>query len=226
MDDNDVTRAQMNETRASLSEQLGTLEQRVTDTVGGAADAVRHAVDNVKDALDLRQHVTRHPWATLGGSMALGCLAGYLLLRRGAGQPQANGRSEPAWPEGPRSPEMSEEFVKAARFSDEAFARKPIRDAIPPTPDAGWLDGIRRHFGPEIDKLQGLTIGAALGVVRDVITAAAPEMFKVGLADVMDGLTVKMGGEPIHGPILKETVSDAADHSASAIACPTCGHRN
>jgi ElaB/YqjD/DUF883 family membrane-anchored ribosome-binding protein len=238
MDDKDVTREQMNETRASLSEQMETLEQRVTDTVSGAADAVTQTVDNVKDAVhdtvenvkdafDLRLQVTRHPWVALGGSIALGCLAGYLLTRRDPEQPKANGRSQPAPPESPRSVEKPDAVAKAPRFQVEAFVKKPVRDAAPPTPDAGWMDGIRRHFGAEIDKVQGIAIGAALGVVRDVITHSAPEMFKVGLADVIDGLTVKMGGDPIHGPILKETVSAAADCSAPVPkSSPTCGHRN
>ena len=238
MDDKDVTREQMNETRASLSEQLETLEQRVTDTVSGAADAVTQTVDdvkdavhdtveNVKDAFDLRLQVTRHPWAALGGSVALGCLAGYLLTRREPERPQANGRSQPAAPESPRSAEKPEDVVKAPRFQEEAFVRKNVRAAVPPIPSVGWMDEIRRHFGAEIDKVQGIAIGAALGVVRDVITQSAPEMFKVGLADVIDGLTVKMGGDPIHGPILNETVSAAADYSGPAPkSCPTCGHRN
>ncbi len=96
----EVTRADMDDTRAALSEKLGTLEQRMVDTVHGAADAVVQTVDNVKDAVhdtvanvkdtfDLRHLVERHPWAMVGGAIAVGFVAGYLLVRRGPAQPVA-----------------------------------------------------------------------------------------------------------------------------------------
>ena len=79
----------------------------MVDTVHGAADAVAQTVDNVKDAVhdtvanvkdtfDLRHQVERHPWAMVGGSIALGFVGGYLLVRHGAAQPAANGSNQRA----------------------------------------------------------------------------------------------------------------------------------
>jgi ElaB/YqjD/DUF883 family membrane-anchored ribosome-binding protein len=93
----EITRADMDDTRAALSEKLGTLEQRMVDTVHGAADAVVQTVDNVKAAVhdtvenvkhtfDVRQLVDRHPWAMVGGAIAVGFVASYLLVRRGTAQ--------------------------------------------------------------------------------------------------------------------------------------------
>src|ERR1043165_10251918 len=75
----DVTRAEMHDTRASITEQLQTLEQQVVDSVQGTAtaveqtaEAVHETVENVKDTFDLRLQVRLHPWAMVGGSIALG----------------------------------------------------------------------------------------------------------------------------------------------------------
>jgi hypothetical protein len=219
----DVTREQMDETRASLSEQLETLGQRAVDTAQGAADvvaltvdnvrdAVNETVENVKDTFDLPRQLTRHPWVMLGGSIALGCLGGYLLSRRGAPQPSANGRTQPARPDRPGSTEKQNGLVKDPRFQVETSGTKPVQDVASAALDEGW------RFGAEINKVKGLAIGTVLGVVRDMITQSAFQSMKAGLEDVIDGLTVKLGGEPIHGPVLKHsTRADGQDarHSSA-----------
>jgi ElaB/YqjD/DUF883 family membrane-anchored ribosome-binding protein len=180
----EVTGAQLGETRAALSEKLETLEQQVVDTVHGATNAAAQTVDIVKDAvhetvaavkdtLDLRLQVDRHPWAMVGGSMALGLVGGYLLFRRGATPPAANGRNPPAPLDTPR---------KSALRNGDVTDSQPVS-------------------GAEIAKLKELAIGTFLGLMRDMITQSAPEPMKPGLAYVIDGITVKLGGEPIHGPV-------------------------
>jgi len=49
-----------------------------------------------------------------------------------------------------------------------------------------------------------MAIGTALSTLRDIITQAAPEPMKVELGDLMDSFTVKLGGEPVPGPVFKE----------------------
>jgi ElaB/YqjD/DUF883 family membrane-anchored ribosome-binding protein len=212
----DVTRAQMDETRASLSQKLETLEKHVVDTVHGAADmmgqtvdnvkeAVHETVENVKETFDLPLQVTRHPWAMVGGSIALGYLGGYLLYRLGTAQPRANGWSQPAAPASPRIIDKPNGVAKEPRFQEEAPATKPVQNAAPAAAaEPGWLDGVQHRFEAEIHKVTELAIGTALGVVRDMITQSAPDVMKAGLTDVIDGITVKLGGEPIHGPVLND----------------------
>jgi ElaB/YqjD/DUF883 family membrane-anchored ribosome-binding protein len=221
----DVTRAQMDETRASISEKMETLEHQVVDTVQGAAeavaqtvdnvkdvnDAVHETVENVKDAFDLRLQVKRHPWGMLGGSIAVGCLGGYLLFRRGTAQSQPIERRQPAVRDIPRITEKQNGVVKDIRISDEAPVTKPVHDVAPAACDAGWLTEMHNRFEPGINKVKGLAIGMVVGVGRDMITQSAPEVMKAGLTDVIDGITVKLGGEPIHGPVLKASACPAAE---------------
>lgn len=123
----EVTRSQMEGTRAALSEKLETLEQRMVATVHGAADAVAQTVDNVKDAVhetvdnvkgtfDLRRQVERHPWAMVGGSIALGFVGGMLLHRHRATR-AVNGHSQPAPADAPLITAQATPQGKGARPS-------------------------------------------------------------------------------------------------------------
>jgi hypothetical protein len=58
----------------------------------------------------------------------------------------------------------------------------------------------------EITKLKGLAIGTVLGAVRDLITQSGAEQMNAKVAEVMDSITVKLGGQPIRGPVLKDNL--------------------
>jgi hypothetical protein len=182
----EVTHTQMDKTRAGLSEKFGSLEQQVADTVHGATNAAAQTADIVKDVvhvtvatvketLDVRLQVDRHPWVMMGGSMALGLVGGYLLFRRHATPHAANGRNPPA-------------PLDTSRISE--LRKGDVKDCQPVS-------------GAEIAKLKELAIGTILGLMRDMITQSAPEPMKPGLAYVMDDITAKLGGEPIHGSVAK-----------------------
>jgi len=219
----DVTRAQMDETRASLSEKLETLQHRVVDTVQGATDAVAETVgnvrdavndtvDNVKDTFDVRLQVTRHPWAMVGGSVALGFLGGYFLLRFSSSRPVAIARSPVAAPANPRITEQPNGDLKNHPPLEEASAKMPVQDVAPGAAESGWLRAVQNRFGAEITKVKGLAIGTVMGVVRDMITQSAPDPMKAGLAEAMDSMTVKLGGAPVRGPVFKDDHRTRAEH--------------
>ena len=200
--EHEVTRAQMGETRAALSEKLETLEQHMVDTVHDAAHAVAQTVENVKEAVhdtvesvkdnfDLRLQVDRHPWAMIGGSLALGYLAGYHLLRRSAALPAPAGK--------PTLGEHPNGNGKDARTVDAASAQHRANCATEP----GHLSGVNDQFATEIANLKKLAIGTLLSLVRDLVTQAAPKPMQAGLANVIDGVTIQLGGDPIQGPVLK-----------------------
>jgi ElaB/YqjD/DUF883 family membrane-anchored ribosome-binding protein len=208
----------MDDTRAALSEKLGTLEQRMVDTMHDAADAVAQTVDNVKvavhdtvvavhdtvetvkDTFNLHHQVDRHPWAMVGGSIALGFVGGCLLVRHGAAQPAASGSSQRAIADTP--PLTAEHNGKGARPTEGASTKADsgqARAAFEP----GGSNGSHHSFGTEIAKLKRLAIGTLLSIVRDMITYSAPEPLQARLTEVIDGVTVQLGGEPIRGPVLK-----------------------
>jgi len=64
------------------------------------------------------------------------------------------------------------------------------------------LSELGETFKTEITKLKGLALGTMLGVVRDMVTSSAPPQLGPELAEVIDSLTVKLGGKPIEGPVL------------------------
>jgi len=189
----------MEETRASLSEKLETLEHQVaetvheakaavTDTVSTVKDAVHETVESVKETFDVSRQVERHPWAMLGGSIAAGYIGGLLFERLMSDHPHhANGRNG---------------FEPYARHAEPRYASSgPSTGAEQPKPRGE--PSIFDQFGPEIAKLKGLAVGAALSVVRDLISETIPEPLKPQVSDVMNNLTKKLGGEPIRGELLK-----------------------
>src|SRR5262249_44883457 len=199
VDEPEVIQQQMEQTRASLSAKLEDLERKVVETVHGAKEAVHETVETVKETVhesvetvketfDLRLQVERHPWAMLGIAAGAGYLSGMLLNRAGpATSPAAFEPAASSWT--PPAPQP------AAAFRDEAAS--PKREE-----GAGLVHQLANKFSPEIDKLKGLALGTLFAVVRDVVSQSAPEPLKPQLREVVDNITVKLGGKPIHGPIL------------------------
>jgi hypothetical protein len=67
------------------------------------------------------------------------------------------------------------------------------------------LDNLAHTFDGEISVLKGMAVGALGGLVRDLVVPQIPPAFKDKVQEVIDGLTTKLGGEPVHGPIFGET---------------------
>lgn len=198
---------EMQETRSDLAEKLDTLEKEVVDTVHGATEAVTGTVENVKEAVeetvgnvkatveetvesiretfDIQCQTRRHPWAMLGGSLAVGYLIGGLVQRATAEFPERS-TNRPAFPE-------------------PAYEQKPSEDG-----SGGWTAGLLDAVGPELQRLKGLAIGMALGALRDVVVEALPKQVQEQVGDAMDRVTSKLGGDPVHGD---ETSSRAGTHS-------------
>lgn len=220
----EVTREQMQDTRTALSEKLETLEQQVVATVQGATNAVTETVENVKDAFNLPLQMKRHPWAVVAGSLALGYLGGYLLFRRRSDRPRAYDWSPAALPDSPRITLQPNGVVKGHHSVEEAAGQKPVQEASQGPSESGWLSGIHDLFGTEITQLKGLVIGKALGVVRDLITQSVPEPMKPQVVEMMDSITVKLGGEPIGSPVLKDGLCAGGEahqeHTSSAMGEP------
>jgi len=197
----EVIHHQMERTRASLADKLDTLENQVVgtvkdatsavaNTVQDATSAVAHTVEDVKSAVgsvtgsiqetvqsvketvketfDLREHFRRHPWASMGGSVGAGFLAGWLL-----GPPRREEASAPAFT--PR----------------ESYQSLPPREQAASTNDSAG--------GSEIlQKLRGMAVGTLMGFLRKMVLDVAPENFKADLTSLVDDMTTKLGGKPVH----------------------------
>lgn len=212
----EVIKQQMLETRASLAEKLETLEQQVVGTVHSATHAVTDTVESVKEAVerakasvhdtveavketfDLSRQVHEHPWLMVGGSVTLGFAAGWLTGRDGA-----------STREGLRRGALPSLSTLAPRFETEreggAVQRNgeetPSASAEAGAAHPSLLTNLEQKFDTEIRQLKGLALGTMLGVVRDMITNSAPPQVGSQLAEIIDSATVKLGGQPIHGPV-------------------------
>ncbi|MCC6793805.1 MAG: hypothetical protein IT366_01705 [Candidatus Hydrogenedentes bacterium] len=207
VDEPEVIRRQMQETRANLSNKLEALECQVRDDVNGIATkvtetvdtvreqidftkaAISNTVDSVKDTLSVVQQTERHPWMMMAGAATLG-LVGGRLLNNGA----------PARQQFHAAPLMNNEDVS------NTYTRPFIQEDNE-VPDNGEAHSVfhklAETFNPEISILKGLAIGALFGVLRDVVLRAAPSTVEQPLGTVIDGFTVRLGGQPVRGPVLR-----------------------
>jgi ElaB/YqjD/DUF883 family membrane-anchored ribosome-binding protein len=230
----EVIRHQMEAQRAALGHKLETLENKIIETVDGAREAVAETVQTVKDSVqssvetvkdtvsdsveavketfDLRRQVDRHPWAMFAGSIAAGFAAGWLLNRAGGGRfaPSAS----PSWGSAPASyagaasaPRQQPERRTASEFSAGPLPREGAATG----PAESWVDKAAHTFGPEIQKVKGLAIGALMGVARDLIAQAVPEQLRPQVGEVMDNVTAKLGGEPVQAELLDQLLPKRHD---------------
>lgn len=210
-----IIRRQMENTRSALTEKLQSLEQEVSETVEGATSAVttvketvedtvgtvkesvQDAITAVKNSFDLPRQVQRYPWPMVGGSVAAGYLLGRLLGRITAqAAPVANG-SHPAHGIPPGGPKQPLQTAAAA-------TTVPVKSS--------WLAEWAKPLEPELVKLKAMALGTAMGLVRDMVTQLVPEQLAPGLADVIDSVTQKLGGETIRGPVVSHfTRTDTLD---------------
>ncbi len=236
-DSPEVIRHQMDETRTNLSEKLEALEQRVVntvheasasvnDTIGSVKDAVQdtvqtvkdsvhETVDSVKDTFDVRRQVEARPWTMVAGATALGFLGGYLLMRS---------RSAPVEQ---RAPIGYHPLAGGNGAGSYAAPPPPITGMAPtaaaPKESGGFLEMLSTTFEPELKEMKGLAVGALLGVVRDMVSDSVPENMEGKVEEIINGVTTRLGGKPIHGRILpkrpvSETEASRAEHKDAAFA--------
>jgi ElaB/YqjD/DUF883 family membrane-anchored ribosome-binding protein len=200
----------MEETRTALTEKLEALEEKIVEKVQPIATAVERAaeaaadiVEDVKESvhevkgrvertahsvwttLNVRRHTERHPWAVVGVAATIGCVLGSLGRR-----PRAV--SEP----GPAVPRR-----KQGKTAGNGLAHRSVSDAEPKP------QGL---FAEELNRLKALAIGSALAVVRDLAKQTLPEAIGDRLAEEIDSLTVRLGSQPIAGPVLHRQDDDRA----------------
>jgi ElaB/YqjD/DUF883 family membrane-anchored ribosome-binding protein len=203
----EVIKQQMEQTRAGLSEKLETLEQQLVGTVQGATTKVATTVDTVteavqetvttvkqsieetmtcvKESLDITRQVERHPWLMMGGAVCTGYVGGRLLERIEGGHV-------------PMPTPQPRHFLGGPRRTPDVPTAVPAPEPAPPEPHAGpsWVSMLANTFAPEIAKLKGVAIGAAMGLIRDRIAEATPPHLQSQVGELLDSIALKLGGEP------------------------------
>lgn len=208
----------VDEAREAVADTVQTVKDSVQSSVATVKDSVSSSVETVKETLDIRLQAQRHPWAVFGGAIAAGFVAGWALNRmqrtsRGAGPPAGYAPGAYTAAPGLGGPPQSAH----GRFADETPAAASFAGAPPsaPAPEMSrpavhrpsWLDELTRTLAPEIQKLRGLAIGAAMSVARDLLTQSLPEQLRPQLDEVINNLTSKLGGEPVSAHLLDQLMS-------------------
>jgi ElaB/YqjD/DUF883 family membrane-anchored ribosome-binding protein len=206
----EVIKFAINETRVPLKEKLRALEQQIVDIVQGATTAVEkvkeavqetvetvkgsvhQTVDSVNRTFDLQRQVHEHPWLFAGGSVVLGYMAGCFLARGGLYRRAT----------GAMAARTSMVAVRGQNGRPGGY-HSEVAPAAPPQPsESGWLSHLGGLLEAEVRKLKRVAIGTVLSVVRDLVSESMPAEIKLRLEEVANNITVKLGGDPIRGPVL------------------------
>jgi ElaB/YqjD/DUF883 family membrane-anchored ribosome-binding protein len=190
-------------TTSAVTDTVESVKGVVEETVESVKGSVEETVETVKKTFDLRLQVANHPWLMLGSSVAVGFVAGRLLEVL---LPPSRIAPEEALPP-PSSGGVRTNGGPSYLYEEEIGPRR--QHAAPAVSSAGnWLGALTEQFAPEINRLKGLAVGAALGLVRDMVRNALPEEFGGKLSGMIDDVTEKMGGEPFKGPVAPEPTGE------------------
>ncbi len=212
MENEEVIRQRMEETRESLTDKLETLEDRLIGSVDEARSAVRETVasvketmhegvESVKDAVDLAAHVQRHPWLMFGGAILGGYVLGTLLTRASETTPSSV------------VPPLPEPSSKRHSPGNGHHKQTPRRETKPEP--QGKASHLLDAIEPELRQLKGLALGVALGTVRELVAKEVPPHLAGELRSIIDGVTRKMGGEPVPESDLPFTEACATETQSS-----------
>lgn len=175
-------RSAVSDTVETLKETVGTVKETVTDTVSAVKESVQEGVATVKDWMDVRAHVDRHPWLMVGGSIATGYVVGALCDRFMEGETASMTAAMASTAEPVRSEHRLGNGHRAARVKRHH------------EPESGsWLAG----FAPELNKLKSLALGTLIGTVREMVVKSVPQELGHRLGEVLDNVTSKLGGETL-----------------------------
>ena len=194
--DTDAMRQEIDCTRSAMADKLEALEDRVMGTVQGAQETVENSIQLAKDTVatvkrnfDIKYQVEQHPWAMVGGCFIAGLALGGLFPRV-----RRRSRQAPDRLAGNEDPRAGSSRLIAEQRSNGSFgnAASPPR-LRPMSTDRPAFFG---QFQEEIDKVKGMAIGYAMGLARDSIKDAVPQLASQ-IDDVMNSVTTKLGSKPV-----------------------------
>jgi hypothetical protein len=231
-EESEVIQSDIEETRSSLADKLAQLGDKVSGTVETVEETVEDVIETaedtveaVKDTFDLPLQMERHPWLFVGGAALLGFLGGRLLFPGSAEEERdwdserafrafVNGRSGNGHSER-EAADMTERMSQAA----ESGPTTGTAESSPESSESGWfsgdwLSGLTDKMGPELETLKGLALGAAFGLVRDMVARNLPDSLTSEISHLFDDMTERAGGKPVQGEVLGS--SDAEEDAEGA----------
>ena len=215
----------VNDTIQSVRDVVDSVKDSVQGTVDSVKDSVQGTVDSVKETMadtvegvkqtfDLHRQVDHHPYLMVGGAVVVGYVAGRMLNVPQAAR--AVGRAAESF--GPTVNRFARSAASNLNSAASAVGSTAASMGGAAVATGGWISALESMFGPEIAKVKELAIGTLLGVVRDMAVKAAPETMVPQVREIIDGITTKLGGKPIEGPIFETHSSDGEEEVHDSLA--------
>ncbi|WP_254507254.1 hypothetical protein [Anatilimnocola floriformis] len=191
--------------KAAFEDTVNTVKSTVQDSVDTVKTSVRDTMSAVGEALSISHHVEQHPWAMVAGATAVGFIGGYMLMR-----PSENARADEKF----RHLAASQGRMPQSGYTpQEAFTPEPVQRNVSREP----AREIRTttHRGPSVPEwlqpaatqVQSLAVGAALGLLKDMLVRAVPKPMAGQVTEIVDGLTTSLGGQVYRGSLLDQSAS-------------------
>jgi len=189
----------------------------VENSVEAVKETVSESVETVKETFNLSRQMEERPWVMMGGGVVVGYLAGCLLQNGMRGMSAAShwGHSSVAPP-----PTATPSTATASSSAQESYGNDrswfSSSSSFAPSAPSGpstW-DKLSEALGPTADKVKGMAIGAAAGLVGNMILEAVPANLRRDVEQVINEFTQALGGKPmpdfLHGDWAQSRSSGAS----------------
>jgi len=201
------TTSAVNETVATVKETVHEGVEAVHETVANVKESIQEGAEAVKETVtdwfDIKSHVEQHPWFMLGGSVVagfvLGNVIGNMSGRRGTSASFMGHQMAPGAPSS-LSSFASGSSAAPSTSSGNGWHRDQNQNQHKeekPSAMKSTMSSLFSMLEPEIAKLKGLALGAALGTIREMVTKEIPPAMGQQVTEMIDNATRKLGGEPI-----------------------------
>jgi len=197
----DEMREEIDCTRSDLADKLEALEDRVMGTVQRAQETVEDSIQIAKDTVatvkrnfDIKYQVEQHPWVMVGGCFLAGLALGAFLQRV-----RRRSRQTPLTLPSPLEGEGRVRRPGSPPLPAEQRRRGILDNAFPPPRFQSMSadrPGFFGQFHEEIAKVKGMAIGYVMGLARDSIKDAVPQLASQ-INEVMNSVTTKLGSKPV-----------------------------
>jgi ElaB/YqjD/DUF883 family membrane-anchored ribosome-binding protein len=180
--------------KETVQETVTSVKDSVQETISAVKESMHQGVEAVRGFFDIPHHVDHHPWAMIGGAVAVGYVVGSALGRSAPSRRETSGARPYQQP------------PPTARAHSNGRS-----EAATPEPSPGLLSS----FGPEIAKLKTLALGSLMGAVRDMIHNAVPPDLGSSLDGILKSVSEKITGAAARSP--KEQHSSYPSHREAVV---------
>jgi len=187
------------QTVTGVQETVSSVTDKIEQTAETVVGGVENVVESAKQTFDIPLQVRQHPWPMFVGATAVGFIAGKLLeqaMPSSMSMPRLASAAAPAMAGTPTQ-------ERQGRHSNGHGSRH-AKSAAPAKSGFNLWNMIVSNYGDELNKLKSLGVAMLGGVVREMVISSTPPAMADRVKEVIDGVTHKLGAEPLKGPIFTQ----------------------